>query len=74
MSAVITIRVPKDLKEAMQKLADRADWPEYLRNALSQKVRQLELEQASNLADRIRAKTSIGAFDSVQSVRRDRGR
>ena len=74
MSTVITVRVPKEIREAMQKFASQADWPDYLRSAIAQKLRQLELEEASRTADRIRAKTKPGVYDSVQTIRRDRGR
>ena len=74
MSTVVTLRVPKKLKETMKKFAARADWPAYLRSAIQQKVAQLELEEASQASDRIRAKTSPGVYDSTKTLRSDRKR
>jgi hypothetical protein len=74
VSAIVTIRVPRELKEAMRKFARQADWPEFLRGAILQKIRQLELEEASRTADLIRAKTRPGIYDSTETIRGDRGR
>lgn len=74
MSTVITIRVPKSIREAMQRFADRTDWPDYLRNAIAQRLRQLQLEEASRIADRVRAKAKPVPYDSTRAIREDRER
>ncbi len=67
---MITVRVPKELKEEMMKVD--VNWPEYIRKAIKEEIRRIKRLKASKEIDRIREKTKYGLFDSVKSIREDR--
>jgi len=67
---VITVRVPKELKEEMMRV--NVNWPEYIRKAIKEEIRRIKRLEASKEIDRIREKTKYGLFDSVKSIREDR--
>jgi hypothetical protein len=67
---VISIRVPKDLKEEMGKLD--VDWAEYLRGAIEEKVRAQRIRRACEVMDELREKTRGIPFDSVRVTREAR--
>jgi len=45
MSTVISIRIPKNLKDKMEKF-DKINWSELIRRFIEEKIAQLELEEA----------------------------
>ena len=67
---MITVRVPKELKEEMMRV--NVNWPEYIRKAIKEEIRRIKRLEASKEIDRIREKTKYGLFDSVKSIREDR--
>ena len=64
---MISIRVPKDLKEEMSRLD--VDWAEYLRGAIEEKVRAQRIKRACKVMDELREKTRGTPFDSVKVIR-----
>ena len=42
---VVSIRVPKELKEKMDRFRDRVDWAEEIRRFIEERVRELEREE-----------------------------
>jgi len=64
---VVSIRVPKDLKEEMQRLD--VDWAEYLRAAIEERVRNERMIRACREMDELREKTKGVKFDSVKVIR-----
>jgi len=67
---VVSIRVPKDLKEEMGKLD--VDWADYLRRTIEDKVRIERMRQACKTIDELREKTKGVEFDSVKVIREAR--
>jgi len=67
---VVSVRVPKDLKEEMSKLD--IDWAEYLRRTIEDKVRVERMRRACRTIDELREKTKGVRFDSVKAVREAR--
>ena len=71
MSSTYTIRIPRDLKEKMEK--NPAEWNVEIRNFLQERVKQVELmktiEQISSRAEKRNTKT-----DSTLLIREDRER
>lgn len=55
MSNVVTIRVPKNLKNEISKF--KINWSEYLRGAMTMKLNELKRKKVAEHMDRIRAKT-----------------
>ncbi len=71
MSDVLTIRVPKDLKERMRRLDN--SWSEEIRDFIEERIRQLELAELieETTKNPSRPRTRI---DSTHLIREDRER
>ncbi|MGB9730364.1 MAG: ribbon-helix-helix domain-containing protein [Thermoprotei archaeon] len=74
MSAIITVRIPKELKEKMRKLKGKVNWSEVIRDAISEHIKKLELMEAAQISDEIRERTLLGLYDSMKIIRKDRGK
>lgn len=55
MSVKITIRIPKELKERMDKLR-HVNWSEVIRRAIEEKIREEEIKQALNIMEELSRK------------------
>jgi len=71
LSDVLTIRVPKDLKERMRRLDN--SWSEEIRDFIEERIRQLELAELieETTKNPSRPRTRI---DSTHLIREDRER
>jgi predicted DNA-binding protein len=70
---VITVKVPKEMKERMDKL--EVNWSEYIRKSIEEKIRQDEVNKASRKLDEIRSKTKkVSTEELVSWIREDRER
>ena len=67
---VVSIRVPKDLKQEMSKLD--VDWADYLRRTIEDKVRIERMKRACRTIDELREKTKGVKFNSVKVIREAR--
>lgn len=67
----LSIRIPKVVKEQMNDID--VNWPEYLRAAIEDKIKEARRKKAAKSMDTIRSKTRQGKFDSEKSIREDRG-
>lgn len=71
MSSTYTIRIPRDLKERMEKNPEK--WSREIRNFLEERVRQIELiktiQQIESRAEKRKTKV-----DSTNLIREDRER
>jgi len=67
---VISIRVPKELKEEMRRLD--INWAEYIRNLIEEKVQLEKIRRACQNIDKIREKTVGVKFDSDRAIREAR--
>ncbi|MEZ0248182.1 MAG: CopG family transcriptional regulator [Thermoproteus sp.] len=73
MSAVISIRVPKRLKEEMDKLRDRINWSEEIRRYIERVIKEYERIQAVEEVEReLAAITPAPKGAAVAYVREDR--
>jgi hypothetical protein len=70
--SVVSVRVPKDLKEKMSIVQE--DWSSYLRRMIERRIRAQEMLEASMRIDEIRSKTKSGAYNAAGAVRKDRDR
>jgi len=73
MSVVISIRIPKKLKEKMDSLRDRVNWSEEIRKFLEKKVMEYYRQKIINEIHRVIERfpeTKIGT--AVKYVREDR--
>lgn len=70
--SVVSVRVPKDLKDKMSKIQE--DWASYIRRMIERRIKEQEILEASSSIDEIRSKTRKGAFHAAKSIRQDRGR
>jgi predicted transcriptional regulator len=66
---VITIKVPKELKDKMKRI--KMNWSEYVRWAISQKIEEQELREASEKLDQIRARAKPVPTDELLSWLRE---
>ncbi len=55
MSVKITIRIPKELKERMDKLR-HVNWSEVIRRAIEEKIREEEIKQALKIMEELSRK------------------
>lgn len=72
MSEIITVRIPKELREKMKKY--KVKWSEVIRKAIAEHIKKLELMEAAQVSDEIREKTLLGVYDSMKIIKKDRGR
>ena len=74
MSETIAVKVSKELKEKMQRLRDRVNWPSEIRRFIEERIRQEEAEE--NLKQVIellkRTKGGVEKGFAVTAVREDR--
>jgi len=56
MSTIISIRVPKDMREGMANV--NINWSGYIRDAIAKRVRQHRMERIARRMDRTREKTA----------------
>jgi len=68
-ASVITIKVPKELKDKMKRI--KMNWSEYVRWAISQKIEEQELREASEKLDQIRARAKPVPTDELLSWLRE---
>jgi hypothetical protein len=71
MSTTLTIRIPRRLKEKMEKNPE--PWSDEIRNFLEERVRQVELIKTIQEIDSRQNKPKI-KIDSTQLIREDRER
>jgi hypothetical protein len=71
MSSTYTIRIPRDLKEKMEKNPE--EWSVEIRNFLEQRVKQVELIKTIKQIES-RAKQRTTKADSTLLIREDRER
>ena len=67
---VVSVRIPKELKEEMSKLD--LDWADYLRGAIEEKVKAEKMSRASSVMDELRGKTKTVKFNTVKVIREAR--
>ena len=72
-SVVITVRVPRELKEAMDKYSAKVNWSEEIRNFIMRRIAELRREEALSKLNSIIDRLSESPSGSVTSlVREDR--
>ena len=69
---MISVRVDEGLKERMAKYPE-VNWSEYVRDSIERRIRQKEMERASEVMDQLSRKTDPG-WSGAQEVRRWRRR
>jgi len=69
---VISVRVPKSLKERMSRVQE--NWADYIRRMIERRIKEQEMIEASKTIDKIRLKTREEIFDAAKSIREDRDR
>jgi hypothetical protein len=67
---VVSVRVPKELKEKMSRVQE--DWASYPRLMIERRVKEQEMLEASRRVYEIRSKTTRGTYHAAESVREDR--
>jgi predicted DNA-binding protein len=67
---VVSVRIPRELKEEMNKLD--LDWAAYLRAVIEEKVKTERMSRASTVMDELREKTKGVKFDSAKVIREAR--
>jgi len=55
MSVKVTVRIPRELKERMNRFS-RVNWSEVVRRAIEEKVREEEVKWALNVMDEVSRK------------------
>jgi hypothetical protein len=70
MGAPLSIRLPDETRKKMKELD--INWPDYIRRAIEDKIRDAKRAKSAESMDKIRSKTQHDAFDSTKSIREDR--
>ena len=71
--SVVSVKVPREVKERMERTKDRVDWPEEIRRSIIRKLEELEREQTIVEVDRMLSKLPVQAKGTVSRlVREDR--
>ena len=72
-SVVITVRIPRELKEAMDMYSAKVNWSEEIRNFIMRRITELKQEEALNKLNSIIDRLPESPPGSVTSlVREDR--
>ena len=72
-SVTVTFRIPRELKERMDRLRGRVNWSEEVRRFLEERVRELEQEAAiEELEELIRRLPPLPRGTAAALVREDR--
>ncbi len=75
MSVVLSIRIPKKLKEEMDKLKDIVDWPKEIRAFIEEKIRIHKRIKVLNEIDRLLEELpSTPKGLTIKLIREDRER
>ena len=53
MSATVSFKVPRHIKEKMAELSSKVRWPEELREYLAQRIKQIEREKIMEEAEEL---------------------
>ena len=73
MSVVISVRIPRRLKEEMDRLGGNINWSEEIRRFLEERVRQLQRQRVLEEARRVIEKIpEAPAGTAARHVREDR--
>lgn len=71
--SVITVKASKELKEKMKRV--KINWSEYVRWAISQKIREQELREASTKLDQVRANAKpVSTSELISWLKQGRSR
>lgn len=75
MSTTVAIRLPKRLKEEMEKVKG-VNWSEILRQAIEERIRRERIRELSRRVEELKARLppSPEPDFSTKSIREDRGR
>ena len=69
--AVVSIRIPRELKEKMDRFRDRVNWAEEIRRFIEEKVRELEREEAFRRVEELLKDIPIQSRGAVSSIVRE---
>ncbi|MGC9119027.1 MAG: hypothetical protein ACP5I3_08570 [Thermoproteus sp.] len=70
MQVVLNVRIPKELKERMDRY--RVDWKKVITEAIEEKLRQLEAEDALKELERLNEGLPPASAPSWRLIREDR--
>ncbi len=75
MSTTISIRIPKELKEAMKKFP-HINWSEIVRKAIEEKIREEKIKWALKIMEEIsaKAKPKTSSEEIVRRFRNERSK
>ncbi len=69
--AVVSIRVPRSLKERMERFKDRVNWAEEIRRFIEERVRELEREEALKSVEKLLEDLPVQPYGSVTGIVRE---
>ena len=59
MSCVVGVKVPSRVREKMRKLRENIDWPEEIRNLITEKIEEIERATNSERFERLRKQLPV---------------
>jgi len=71
MQNVLSIRIPKELKEKMKEYSN-VDWKKVLIEAIEEKIKQLEAEKLLKEIEEMNKELEVSEVPAWKSVREDR--
>jgi len=69
--SVFCVRIPKEIKEKMDKYRDRVTWSEEIRRFIEKRIKEIEREEALNRVRRMLEKMPIQPEGSISSIVRE---
>jgi len=71
--SVVSVKVPKEIKEKMERTKDSVDWPEEIRRAIIRKLEEIERKQAIEKVEKMLAELPVQPKGTISSlIREDR--
>ncbi len=71
MQDVLSIRIPKKLKEKMRKYAN-IDWKEVILESIEEKIKQLEAEEILREIEEMNKELEVSQIPAWKTIREDR--
>jgi len=72
--SVVSVKVPKEIKDKMRKTKGKVDWPEEIRRSIIEKIEEIERKETIENVEKLLAKLPVQPRRAISRlVREDRG-
>ncbi len=71
MMSVISIRIPRELKEKMEKFRDEVNWSEEIRRFIENRIRELERKRILKEVEEMLSRLPTQPYGAISSIVRE---